>query len=926
MLELRVHGVNNTTPAALLDLSPDEVRNVSGDKLGSFWEPTPAALKEEKRTRGFVPTGIRREAYSWGGMVRTTPNFGGSGSAGVIVGVLARIYYALLLPLSIGNAIQWTRNLQVTGPDEQSSWRSRLTASAARLFGLVLTLLYTTAAATIALDVVAAQCGSQPALCGPLEDFLTPIAAWSAGQRLAVFALAPVAAVFILWIVSSVSRARYDVLPGMEGNLGRVAHSSMPATGVLAQPGFWSNRMTRYLARAHLSATICLTMLFVTLDASLGWFTTCPPLVFWGDCVGDAWKSGWFTTCFVIAVVAFIGLIASAVIVCFLPTMKIATEEEIERAWPNRATFWLLFVVVPLFAATLLILAIGEWPEDLRGRLYGAERTPLVLVVAGGLLAFSGIFWRKREPAARRNSTAWRGTAPAVFMTLALATAVASSAIVVVMVGDFLNGTKGPAALLGEEPGEPTTPGRVSISWTDIRDGVTGTVEVGGPVPPEPGLVVSRTFVILGTLIFAALIVLVLALLVWFALVRLKITTRATAWATAPTARPQPDGGVLPPSGPGDIVIPPGGVLPPSSASLFKRIDQARGRAAMAHLAEPGVGLLAIILGLGLVTGIILTIVSYTWVGVPEPDTPTAAFLSVGMTCLAILGVLLVGVLAAGASSGGSRPLGIVWDIACYLPRTGHPFGPPCYAERAVPEIAGRLNRWLRDNDENRAILVAHSMGAVLSVSAIALLSSSDVTNARLHRVSLLTFGVQLRPYFGRMLPELLGPDALGTHVSLPPRAGKSGDPWEPDFTRETQLAIPPATPAAAAAAAAAAGTPVAAAAVGGGAAPSTDTAQAPLPSPPMGRIKGTIVPRDSDGNPVLVRWINLWRLSDYLGFPALSTAPSGVGWINDTDRIANELDKSGYMVEVGTHGEYYRVREYTFALEQLRDALKATP
>ena len=96
-------------------------------------------------------------------------------------------------------------------------------------------------------------------------------------------------------------------------------------------------------------------------------------------------------------------------------------------------------------------------------------------------------------------------------------------------------------------------------------------------------------------------------------------------------------------------------------------------------------------------------------------------------------------------------------------------------------------------------------------------------------------------------------------------------------------------------------------------------------PRPPIGRLTGALLPRHADGTPrAKVRWISLWRLTDYLGYPALSTAPRGQDWENHVDRYASELDLSGYMVEVGTHGEYYRVAEYAEAVTQLRDQLEA--
>ena len=63
VLELRVHGVNNTTASDLLDLRPTEVELVAGDRLGSFWRPTAAAAQTHTPgQRGFVPPGITREA------------------------------------------------------------------------------------------------------------------------------------------------------------------------------------------------------------------------------------------------------------------------------------------------------------------------------------------------------------------------------------------------------------------------------------------------------------------------------------------------------------------------------------------------------------------------------------------------------------------------------------------------------------------------------------------------------------------------------------------------------------------------------------------------------------------------------------------------------------------------------------------------
>lgn len=909
VLELRIHGVRNTTPEDLLDLPRDHVEQVAGDELGSFWRPTAEALTLPVKARGHVPQRITREAYSWGGMVRTTPVSGGSGAANAVLGVIARIGYALLLPFALANAVQWVRRVKLPDREQAAEDRAdadgdaparprsaaarrhsllsesgyRFTAGATRLFGLLLTLLFTCTAVILALGMGAAQCAARPALCEPLSAVFRPLEQLTPGQRFALLALVPIASVGALWALSAASRLRYnarspmaehrDRLSGDDAEVPRTRREALlrrrptaaaspaePPLPLVGQPGLWSNPRTGFLARLHLAAGILLCTGFVSLQ---GW--TMP----WGE----GWRS-WHGVC---TVVALIALVATAVVTCLLPTTAVLLTARDDRRMPNAATASMLALACVVAVTVLLGAAVEPLAGDAGpSSLTGIDEVVIVLVGLAGLLALSAMWWRRGTRARRRAPeeadpayTAWSGRAPAVFMILALTVAVALSAILITTTGNVLNGSASAAQLV-----DPTV---------------------------ESSLRVPSAFLTMGTMIMLSLLA-GAATLGLRLLPRRDLAERATAWGQREwTRHPELSGrarvaaernGPFAGFDPTDD-----GVLPPDLPDLIARITSKRATAARLQIIEPALGVLCACFAAALLLGALWTGVVQGAFGLPgildgklwllgtlaDPMPPDESWirnvlhriLDISLALLSLTGLGLTAALSAGARSNAARPLGLVWDVVCFLPRTGQPFGPPCYAERAVPEIAGRAFAWLDDRGEDPhqeriVILAAHSMGALPTLSALALLAGTARGSELLPRIRLLTFGVQLRAYFGRILPELLGPDVLGTQPCIGPRLS-GRDPWAADAGRDS----------------------------------------GPVPAQ-SGALSAGLLPAPG------VPWRSLWRLTDYLGFPALGR-PDERTHQNAVDRYAQELDLTGYMIDVATHSAYYRTLAYTRALDELR-------
>ena len=126
------------------------------------------------------------------------------------------------------------------------------------------------------------------------------------------------------------------------------------------------------------------------------------------------------------------------------------------------------------------------------------------------------------------------------------------------------------------------------------------------------------------------------------------------------------------------------------------------------------------------------------------------------------------------SSDNARRGVGILWDLTTFWPRAAHPLGPPCYAERVVPEFIARIEWALTpeaapdtptttSHDDQfwggakTVVVSAHSQGSTIAVAAL-----SRLRDDQLNQIRLITYGSQLRTWYGRIFPGVYGHQALG--------------------------------------------------------------------------------------------------------------------------------------------------------------------
>ena len=157
---------------------------------------------------------------------------------------------------------------------------------------------------------------------------------------------------------------------------------------------------------------------------------------------------------------------------------------------------------------------------------------------------------------------------------------------------------------------------------------------------------------------------------------------------------------------------------------------------------------------------------------------------SVGSTvAIAVTALFLVQLRAALRNAQLRKRIGLIWDVGTFWPRACHPFAPPCYAERSIPEVVNRIRHVVGDEwttsdpltavppsatpvgldpadglreQHSPVLLSGYSQGSPISVAVLAQLPCSA-----LDRVGLLTLAAPVRRLYGRAFPAYFGADAL---------------------------------------------------------------------------------------------------------------------------------------------------------------------
>ncbi|MEV7616223.1 hypothetical protein [Streptomyces sp. NPDC089799] len=610
----------------------------------------------------------------------------------------ARALWLLLLPFMVANLAHWAR------PSAPADGRAaRAYGVLVRLVALSLTVLLVASACEVALDLAAWQCAGS-ARCTASRSWLGFLSGFQPGRRLALAALVPASLTGLLWYLSNRTWSAYEsqAPPRTDPDRPHPAPTHSDGTPALGRPGFWyGRRLVARLRAAHTAAGLLTVAAAVTVPAAdFDRRSAGGPPDGLGWCAQAALAAG-------AAVVVWV--------VCRRGRAETRLDHRIDRA---------VVSLLPGAALALLALCTGYacWSRPgwtATGRLPGDAAFGLIMLGQGCCaLALVAVTVPLRRAARTPGRTPGRAQ-----VRTAGRTPVGTPAV---------GGFGGPAVALLACALGGVMAGGLAQRVADWLDGGATPGEPGAPLPGPPVLLSWQSSV-LPPLLLALLLPAVL-----FGLRGARLRRRIAATVADEY--------------PGQ----------PYDRDRSRRIAAARATAGLTDSTPwfvAAVSGLTLVLGAGALAGARLT------GEVPEEAARgTHPWLEAAAGAAQDAGSWLIGFgfllfvtwgRRAYRDASARRTIGILWDVGTFWPRAAHPFAPPCYAERAVPDLTWRITSWTARTG-GHLVLSGHSQGSVLAAAAV-----WQLPPAVRRRVALLTHGSPLARLYGRWFPAYFGPADL---------------------------------------------------------------------------------------------------------------------------------------------------------------------
>jgi hypothetical protein len=733
--ELRIHGVSGSDGPTMLE-HPQAVQ-VAGDTVTGFyrrWSPDgPGRLS--------VPWKL--EAYSWGGLTEAP-----LASASWLLLAPFMMYNVAYFMLPPGAADGDPGDEHGRLPHLRRDRRHWIAQVVLRLLALAATVQFVSAAASVLLSTVAWQAAGLPGLL--LPSWMGWYAGWTAGWRVALGLAVVAVIVALLWWVSIRTASKYEARIS-------TARPRLNAAWPLTQPGFWrGKRLVGRQGTLHVAAGC----------ASLALIAALPP----GQSAAARWAAAALSA----------AVLAAAVISIASP---LADRHEITVVHGgnlpgSRADAWCWGVLAAALAALVTAALVSGFTDRLSHRQTGALPgltgfLAVLLLVQAALfivLMVSVAALARQARAASRGSVAGRGSVASLGPAADVPPYLGGNlATLVTLLGLVLGGLLSAVINIGGARllGEPVPSG--------FRFGTTVPADALAVPWPVYALAAAPIGLLLGGI--AA------ALVVWF-----RYRDRCNQFGQRAGKNRSDVAAAY-----ADLTA-----GPPGHTGDDRDYDRNRGAIAKAWaigLIADDAGLAtALAVGGSLVLVLAAELFAATDVGSAGHPAVLLGWVGGLASLVSLVGILvagwLVGLLRQAYSDSAKRKtIGALWDVGTFWPRAVHPLAPPCYAERAVPEVVDRirlltghittkpddvayLHALAGQPDLERTsqltvpygplLLTGYSQGAAIAPAVIAQLPDHVLPD-----VALLTLACPVRRLYGRAFPAYFGPARLAELARL---------------------------------------------------------------------------------------------------------------------------------------------------------------